>query len=247
MRDNEILGRTTELECQLAFTKLNIIVSQPITPDSRYDYIVDINNQLYRIQCKTSILTADENGIMFRNYSTGRGKNGNYAHPYSKDDIDFFYTYYNGISYLIPVEETGGTMKTLRFSAKENHPSISWAKDYELNHVLANKLNYTFDNNHLFENRKQKPEKEHNHCVDCGVVIWDSSIRCCACAHKRQQRAERPTREELKDMIRTKPFVHIAKEYGVSDKAIVKWCISMNLPSKKSDIKLISDEDWIKI
>jgi hypothetical protein len=42
-------------------------------------------------------------------------------------------------------------------------------------------------------------------------------------------------------MIRTKPFVHIAKEYGVSDKAITKWCINMNLPSKKSDIKLISD------
>ena len=50
MRDTEILGRTTELECQLAFTKLNIVISQPITPDSRYDYIADIDNKLYRIE-----------------------------------------------------------------------------------------------------------------------------------------------------------------------------------------------------
>jgi hypothetical protein len=84
----------------------------------------------------------------------------------------------------VPVEEASGTSKTLRFSAKENHPSINWAKDYELSYFLANKLNYTFDNNYLFENRKQKTEKEHNHCIDCGVIIGDSAIRCCACAHK---------------------------------------------------------------
>ena len=70
MRDAEILGRTTEIECQLAFTKLNIVISQPITPDSRYDYIVDINNKLYRIQCKTSILDTDEQSITFRCEST---------------------------------------------------------------------------------------------------------------------------------------------------------------------------------
>lgn len=32
--------------------------------------------------------------------------------------------------------------------------------------------------------------------------------------------------------------------YGVTDNAIRKWCISENLPSKKKDIKLYSEEEW---
>ena len=57
MRESELLGLTTELQCQLAFSKLNIVLSKPITQDSRYDYIADINGELIRIQCKTCILS----------------------------------------------------------------------------------------------------------------------------------------------------------------------------------------------
>jgi hypothetical protein len=35
--------------------------------------------------------------------------------------------------------------------------------------------------------------------------------------------------------------------YNVSDKAIVKWCIKYNLPSKKKLIKSYDDEMWLKI
>ena len=247
MRDAEILGRATELECQLAFTKLNIVISQPITPDSRYDYIADIDNKLYRIQCKTSMLEADERSITFKCRTTGRGANGNYQHSYSKDDIDFFYTYHNGISYLVPVEEASGSTKTLRFEAKENHPTISWAKDYELSSILKNRLNYSFDNLYLFEKRKRETAQELNHCIDCGVEISKTAIRCNACAYKKQQTVERPSREELKNMIRTIPFTAIGQQFGVSDNAIKKWCKVANLPSTKKDINSYSDEDWSKL
>ena len=42
-------------------------------------------------------------------------------------------------------------------------------------------------------------------------------------------------------------YAHIAKEYGVSDRAISKWCKNANLPSTKSEIKQYSDEEWEKI
>lgn len=247
MRDAEILGRTTELECQLAFTKLNIVISQPITPDSRYDYIADINNQLYRIQCKTSILGQEEMSITFNCKTTGRGSSGNYQHSYTKDDIDFFYTCHNGISYLVPIEECGGSSKTLRFEAKENHSTISWAKDYELSNVLQNKMNYSFDNTYLFKERKRQSEQELNHCCDCGVIISKTATRCSACNSKRQQTVERPSREELKQMIRTIPFTAIGQQFGVSDNAIKKWCKIANLPSTKKDINSYSDQDWSKL
>ena len=52
------------------------------------------------------------------------------------------------------------------------------------------------------------------------------------------------TKEELKQLIRTKPFTAIGKQFGVSDNAVRKWCIKFNLPTKKSDIKNYSNEEW---
>lgn len=58
---------------------------------------------------------------------------------------------------------------------------------------------------------------------------------------------ERPSRDELKKLIRTKPFTQIAEIYGVSDNAIRKWCDFEKLPRKKKDINSYSDEEWEKI
>lgn len=51
-------------------------------------------------------------------------------------------------------------------------------------------------------------------------------------------------REILKELIRTLPFVQIGKKYKVSDNAIRKWCVKMNLPKTKSEINSYSDEEW---
>lgn len=58
-----------------------------------------------------------------------------------------------------------------------------------------------------------------------------------------QRRVERPSKEELFEMVKNKPFVVIAKEYGVSDRAVAKWCKQYNLPYRKKDIdQLIGKE-----
>ena len=43
------------------------------------------------------------------------------------------------------------------------------------------------------------------------------------------------------------PFTSIGKLYNVTDNSIRKWCDKYNLPRRVSDIKKISDEDWINI
>jgi len=67
------------------------------------------------------------------------------------------------------------------------------------------------------------------------------------CSDKHMQKVERPNREELKKLIRTKTFIELGKIYGVSDNAVRKWCIKEGLPSKKSDIKKYTDEEWNKV
>lgn len=54
-------------------------------------------------------------------------------------------------------------------------------------------------------------------------------------------------REQLKELIRFKPFTQIGKDFGVSDNAVRKWCKSYNLPTKTSDIKSINSNDWINL
>ena len=83
-------------------------------------------------------------------------------------------------------------------------------------------------------------------CASCGKEItrYSKSGLCEECVKKASRIVERPLREELKTLIRNKPFTQIAKMYGVSDKAITKWCKAENLPSRKKDINNISDAQW---
>lgn len=47
-------GILTETQCLAEFSKLGLTVSIPYGDSARYDFILDYNNKLYRIQCKTS-------------------------------------------------------------------------------------------------------------------------------------------------------------------------------------------------
>lgn len=86
------------------------------------------------------------------------------------------------------------------------------------------------------------------YCIDCGKEISFGSTRCLTCNNKiKLKNSNIPKREELKVLIRTKPFTQIGEQYEVTDNAVRKWCDKYNLPRKKSEIKKYSEEDWSKI
>lgn len=84
-------------------------------------------------------------------------------------------------------------------------------------------------------------------CMDCGKEICSMAKRCVECHNLSKRKVERPSREELKQLIRTMPFTKIAKQYGVSDKAICKWCDAENLPRRKKEINQYTDNEWEQI
>lgn len=97
------------------------------------------------------------------------------------------------------------------------------------------------------EEINNKKNKKIYTCPICGVQISRQSKTCSACYYKTLQVTERPTREQLKELIRKTPFTTLGKQYGVSDNAIRKWCRAEGLPDKASQIKKYTDEEWRNI
>ena len=98
------------------------------------------------------------------------------------------------------------------------------------------------------ENYGSKNIKRHNHCIDCGKEIALKSTRCPKCSAKQNRiykvdKENRPSKEELLNLIQTKPFTEIGRMYGVSDNAIRKWCKNMGLPHTKKDLKSYNPEN----
>src|SRR5699024_4240594 len=68
---------------------------------------------------------------------------------------------------------------------------------------------------------RHKSTRQKHYCIDCGKEVSKSTtIRCqeCDARHRTVALEDMPiTREELKELIRNKPFTQIGKIYGVSD------------------------------
>ena len=133
-----------------------------------------------------------------------------------------------------------------------------YGKDYELDVILdgidstISKRKITIETAdrteaHSTKIIKKQKLNDSNFCVDCGKPIGKMATRCTDCYKKHIHPLDIPTREELKDLIRTIPFTKIGEKYGRTDNAIRKWCDYYNLPRKKADISKISDEDWLNI
>lgn len=134
---------------------------------------------------------------------------------------------------------------------KESNLSINdIAKKYQLDKSMIyyiNRGDYHTLPNETYPIRAVRVKREINYCCDCNKKISFSAKRCATCSHKIMYKTKHPDRNTLKNLIRHQSFVSIGKQYGVSNSAVVKWCIKYNLPSKKSIIKAISENDWEKI
>lgn len=132
-------------------------------------------------------------------------------------------------------EQYGVSIKTI----ETINDGSSWFSD-SINYPIRKKNYHGHSDNYV-------PVTKKYYCIDCGKEIYKGAIRCPECSHIKSRKVERPSRDKLKALIRTQPFLTIGKQFNVSDNAIRKWCIQYDLPSKKKDIKQYTDEEWDKL
>lgn len=87
-------------------------------------------------------------------------------------------------------------------------------------------------------NDSENHENKIHKCIFCNTIISKDANMCEKCYHITQRKVkERPSKEELLELIKTKSFLEIGRIYNVSDNAVRKWCKSYGLPYRKKDIK----------
>lgn len=87
-------------------------------------------------------------------------------------------------------------------------------------------------------NKTKKPRKRITKLVSycsCGELKQKKSKKCITCYTLESCSINKPTKEELENLVWTYPFTSLGKIYNVSDNAVRKWCKSYgitDLPSR---------------
>lgn len=77
------------------------------------------------------------------------------------------------------------------------------------------------------KSQSQKILKKEHFCK-CGNKRNKNSKKCLSC-YRVEHANNIPLQKDLEKLIWEKPTTHIAKDYGVSDKAVDKWCKKYNI------------------
>lgn len=137
-------GILTEETLKLWFLQQGYSVSVPIGDDDRYDFIVDFDGKLVKMQSKTSNLTRTVNCLNFATASIKYNSSGSHRTKYTEEEIDYFCTIHpeNNQVYIVPVKECGNECN-LRLIASKNNQSkgVKMAIDYEGEKMIERILN----------------------------------------------------------------------------------------------------------
>lgn len=134
------IGTITEYQCATFFLERGYVVSFPLGEYSPYDFILDYNNKLYKIQVKHSSPTESKTGFIFSCSRTHVNRSRNVWFTYSEDEVDYFCTMFEGQCYLVPSSECKSS-KQLRTELTKNYNHVPWAVNYEADYILNKLIN----------------------------------------------------------------------------------------------------------
>lgn len=134
-------GLIHENQCYLYLLQSGYNVSVPLGNYCPYDFILDAEGTLFKIQCKSP--TYHENGsIRIAMYTVSDRKHG--LVQYNSDQVDFFASFYDGTCYLIPFDYSRTSAEIyLRLElpqCKVGWGRMHWGLEFEANYVINRRL-----------------------------------------------------------------------------------------------------------
>ena len=138
--NTNFIGEITERQVATEILKMGYLVSKPLVQSSKYDFILDANHKLYKIQVKTSSPDKENTYISFTTSISHTNTKRTINLSYSEEDVDFFATIYNNECYLVPYSICGKRSQRLRLAPTRNGQTkgILFAKDFRLEKILQN-------------------------------------------------------------------------------------------------------------
>ena len=227
LTENLIKGQLIELKVQEELTRYGFDISIPSYNASKYDLLVDTGSELLKIQVKKS-LGKPNNRFTFSCTTQNVRSHTKAKHKYTSDEIDYFATVWKNRVYLIPVDETSNE-KTL---------SEDTSSEYLAENILHMYTRLSDDELYNYA------ASSHSYCSQCGTEISYGCTLCVSCRNLDRRTVTRPTRDELKHLLRTHSFIAIGKLFNVTDNAVRRWCDTEKLPRKSSIIKNFTEEEW---
>ena len=158
-----------------------------------------------------------------------------------KKSIVIFITNYNFLK-----RNSYHSVGRLKFekTLKEEYVELGYKEE---NEIASEYIEYHYIELPKYKNKNTKV-KHICPCCKTNLINLKSTI-CESCYNK--ERAEKIyniiSRDNLKVLIRSTPFIRIGNMYKVTDNTIRKWCDKYNLPRKVSEIQKYTDEEWINI
>ena len=134
-------GNAAELAIAAEAARLGLSVLRPMTEHERYDLVLGIGGELFRVQCKWASRRGEV--IQVRLSSSYHSPTRGYVSAtYGVDEVDVIAVYCHdlGKSYLLPIEDFAGrSMVYLRLGPARNNQraSLNWATTYEFPGAVA--------------------------------------------------------------------------------------------------------------
>jgi hypothetical protein len=145
---------------------------------------------------------------------------------------------WNGMTLHLEIDHVNGDhydnrLENLRFLCPNCHSLTS---------TFGGRNKNRYDDSPLIKKEKQRtylPIKTQATCQICGKELtrWSRSGLCLSCANLKKRKVKRPTKFELVRLLQFHSFEFLAKQYGVSSRAIRKWCIDFGVPSNLKQLR----------